>query len=169
MALLSLLPRVTLIYALTLSAAVTARANEPLGVWVNPKNTVAVRIFQCKDRFCGRIIWLKKPLNKAGQPKRDRYNPDEAQRNHPLCGLKILRGFKPAGDNRWDSGTIYNPSDGAVYHSVMRLKPNDTLEIRGYVGLPLFGKSITWKHPDIPRAVCGLKREALGSEKSSPS
>lgn len=167
MALLFFFQRAVLICVLTLGAAVAAEASRPLGVWTNPKQTVAVRIFQCQDYLCGRIIWLKKPLDKAGKPKRDHHNPDESQRNRPLCGLKILRHFKPAGDNRWDSGIIYNPSDGSVYRSVMRLKSDGTLEVRGYVGLPLFGKSITWKRADISRTACGMEGDFGGGEEST--
>lgn len=169
MALLSLVQRIVFIYVLTLGSAAATGTDEPLGVWVDPRKTVAVRIFQCKDYLCGRIIWLEKPLNKAGKLKRDHHNPNEARRDRPLCGLEILHGFKSAGDNRWDSGTIYNPSDGAIYHSMMRLKSNDTLEVRGYVGLPLFGKSIIWNRADIATTACEVEGDGFSHEKNSQS
>ena len=38
-------------------------------------------------------------------------------------------------------GTIYDPRDGKTCKCKMTLKKDGTLEVRGYVGLSLFGKT----------------------------
>ena len=89
---------------------------------------------------------MEKPVNEAGNPHTDRNNPDTALQDRPIMGLPILTGFDP-GDaaNVWDDGQIYNPEDGETYNSVMSLKDGgDKLEVRGYVGLPIFGQSQVW-------------------------
>lgn len=125
------------------------------GVWINPKESVAVEIEPCAGRLCGRIVWLKKPRNADGELKRDRDNPDPERRDALLCGLRILGGFKPDGEGRWRDGWIYNADDGETYQARLRLKGGDRLEVRGYVMLPLFGRSQTWRRVEEPLGGCG--------------
>lgn len=118
------------------------------GLWIeNGKQKVAVWIENCEDQLCGRIFWLKKPFYADGKPKLDSHNPDEALRNTPRCGLKILDGFSPAKNNTWNGGKIYNPSDGRTYSSTIHLAEDGTLKVRGYIGIPLFGKTTKWQRP----------------------
>jgi uncharacterized protein (DUF2147 family) len=105
--------------------------------------------------LCGRIYWQKKPLSADGQPKRDRHNPDAALRERPLCGLRILTGFRHTKDGAWSAGHIYNPNDGRTYSSTLQLEPDGSLRIRGYVGLSLFGKTVEWVRPQEVLARCG--------------
>jgi len=127
-------------------------ANEDIhGLWidhtVSEKQKVAVWIDDCGDRLCGRIYWLKKPLSASGEPKRDQHNPDAALRDRPLCGLTILSGFAPPVGHGSSAGQIYNPSDGGHYSSTLTLTKDGTLSIRGYVGIPLLGKTVEWVRP----------------------
>lgn len=116
---------------------------DPTGVWLMEKNEVAIRVYECDDGLCGRIVWLEKPLDKQGQPKRDKRNPDAGARDRPLCGVQVLTGLRPAGGDRWEGGTIYNPEDGKTYTASIRLADPDTLKVRGYVGISLLGKTRT--------------------------
>ena len=102
------------------------------GVWMLDSGKVTVRIMPCGASLCGAIVGLAKPLTKDGQPKVDRKNPNEALRNRPLMGLKILANMKPAGENRW-SGTIYNADDGRTYSSYMNLSGSN-MKVKGCVG-----------------------------------
>jgi len=128
------------------------------GLWVDhrevDKRKVAVWIEECDGLLCGRIHWQKKPLSSDGQPKRDRHNPDAALRDRPLCGLKILSGFRRANEGTWSAGSIYNPSDGRTYSSTISLEPDGSMRVRGYVGLSLFGKTVEWVRPQENLARC---------------
>ena len=55
----------------------------------------------------------------------------------------ILKGlvFK---DGKWDDGRIYDPISGRAYDVSVTLNGAD-LALRGYVGIPLFGKTTIWK------------------------
>ena len=101
----------------------------------------------CGSKVCGSLYWLKKPVSANGLPKRDKHNPNEALRDRPLCGLQILTGFQSANDALWQDGEIYNPDDGLTFSSTMKLSPEGTLKIRGYVGISLFGKTLEWVRP----------------------
>ena len=102
------------------------------GVWKLESGKVTVRITPCGPNLCGTIVGLAKPLNKKGQPKLDKKNPNEALRSRPVIGLIILANMKPAGENRW-KGTIYNADDGRTYASYMKLSGDD-MKVKGCVG-----------------------------------
>ena len=149
---------------LALAAPVSAEMervgrNDVRGLWVDhrdgDKRKVAVWIEDCDGLLCGRIYWLKKPLSAGGQPKRDQHNPDAALRDRPLCGLRILTGFRRTGDGTWTAGHIYNPNDGRTFSSTMNLESDGALRIRGYVGVSLFGKTVEWVRPQETLGRCG--------------
>jgi len=141
-----------------ISAPDAAGTDAIRGPWIDhrevEKQKVAVWIEDCDDLLCGRIYWLKKPLS-AGQPKRDRNNPDAALRDRPLCGLVILSGFRRAKDGSWGAGHIYNPSDGRTYSGTITLETDGSLRIRGYVGISLFGRTAEWVRPQGNLEHCG--------------
>ncbi|MGJ3242459.1 MAG: DUF2147 domain-containing protein [Opitutales bacterium] len=64
----------------------------------------------------------------------------------PLQGLRILWNLEPLeGDSqRWKGGWLLDPRSGNLYRCQVNLDTPDRLELRGYVGLPLFGKTRTW-------------------------
>ena len=81
-------------------------------------------------------------------PRFDDLNPDPALRARSLLGITILQGFTYAGDGVWKGGTIYDPNSGNTYKSTMTLVDRDTLKVRGYIGVSLFGRSDTWTRDD---------------------
>lgn len=132
--------------ALALLAAQPASAQEEvLGKWYNAEKTSQIQVYQSGDKFYGSIAWLKEPNDDAtGQPRLDKFNPSESLRDKPILGLVILRGFKADGDKFWSGGTIYDPRDGKTYSCNMTLTEPDKLDIRGYVGISLFGRTTSW-------------------------
>ena len=145
--------------ALAASAAVPAPSgtDDIRGLWVDhrdgDKRKVAVWIEDCDGLLCGRIYWLKKPLS-GGVPKRDQHNPDAALADRPLCGLRILSGFRQAKEASWTAGQIYNPNDGRTFSSTIELEQDGSLRIRGFVGVALFGKTVEWVRPPEPLPRC---------------
>ena len=125
-----------------------AAAADVPGTWATAEEKSRIEIVACADaqeKLCGSIVWLKEPYDDAGQPKTDRNNPDPALRSRPIIGLPLLSGFaKAAEPGVWEDGRIYNPEDGDTYSCTMTLLDDGRLEVRGYVGLPLFGKSQIW-------------------------
>ena len=134
-----------------LSPAYAASADDVLGSWLTQKGNSKVTIFKCgkaKDKFCGRITWLKEPNyaagdKDAGKPKVDRENPDASKRSRPIMGMNLVWGFKFDGD-KWVDGKIYNPEDGKTYSCFMELVAPNKLKVRGYVGVSLLGKTVHW-------------------------
>ncbi|HUO85841.1 MAG TPA: DUF2147 domain-containing protein [Thermoanaerobaculia bacterium] len=138
-------------------AATPSGADAVLGTWRTEAGEqggrARVEISRQGGRFVGTIVALEEPNfpadhERAGQPKVDLENPDPAKRERPIAGLRILSGFTWAGDAEWTGGTIYDPANGKTYKARMRLADRDTLDVRGYVGVPLFGRTTTWKRVD---------------------
>lgn len=136
-------------------ASESAAARPEIGVWVDHSGDGAVEVYICEDnpnRLCGRIVWLRDPLNAEGVTKHDRYNPNAELQGRPICGLPILWGLGLMQDGTFDGGQIYDPKTGKTYSSALKLDANK-LVVTGYLGVKMLGKSFTWtKAPaDLPR------------------
>ena len=111
--------------------------------WYNQEKTGKIKIYKATDgKFYGKIVWLKIP-DENGKPKVDKNNPDEKRRNDPRLGLVVLKGLKKDGDNVYDDGTVYDPENGKTYSCKITYK-GDYLDVRGYIGFSLIGRTATW-------------------------
>ncbi|RYE22619.1 MAG: DUF2147 domain-containing protein [Sphingobacteriales bacterium] len=124
-----------------------AQADPIEGRWFNEEKSAKVHIYKAKDnKFYGKVEWLKVP-NRDGKPKIDGRNPDASKRNQPIVGLVILKNFKKSGDNTYEDGTVYDPKNGKNYSCKMT-RDGNKLEVRGYVGISMIGRSTTWIKAD---------------------
>jgi uncharacterized protein (DUF2147 family) len=139
---------------LMLPAAARADGQSVLGLWLVQEKSGIVEIHPCGAALCGRLAWLRQPLRADGLIKRDDRNPDPALRARTICGMDMLTGFKPAGPDEWDGGRAYDPNDGSTYHAEMRVEPDGTLRLRGYIGIPLLGKSQIWTRAPADTPLC---------------
>ena len=115
------------------------------GVWYNGEKTSKIEIYETKGGdFAGKIIWLKEPNNEAGKAKTDSKNPDEKLQNRPLLNLVILTGLSNDGKTKYKSGKIYDPKSGKTYSAKAELLNNNTLALRGFIGISLAGRTDTW-------------------------
>ena len=122
------------------------------GIWIDHTGDGAVEIALCGDRLCGRIVWLKEPVDKAGRPLTDGNNPEPGKRRRAICGLPIIGDLRRMG-GVWDAGWIYDPKDGKSYDLEIRTRPGDRLQVTGYIGTKFLSETFTWT-----RAPAGLKR-----------
>ncbi len=129
--------------SITARAQVAGGADAILGEWLTADGKAKVLIYQCEKLYCGKIVWLKEPV-KNGKEAVDDKNPDEKLRAQPVLGLVIVRGFEFDGDNEWTGGKVYDPESGNTYSGKMALLEDGTLKLRGYVLIPLFGRSEVW-------------------------
>lgn len=133
----------TLVMLLFLSSAAWAQSLSPIGIWTNEEGKAKFEIYKCGDKLCGKIVSLKEPL-RNGKPKLDENNPDKKLRTKPLIGLPFMKGFEYDGDNKWDEGTIYDPESGKTYSCYMKMVSKDKMEVKGYIGISLIGRTQHW-------------------------
>lgn len=96
-----------------------------------------------------RATILGSARNEPDRATTDVHNPDPALRDRPLVGLEIFSGFNYDGDGAWSGGFIYDPNSGNTYRCKITLLDPDTLKVRGFIGVALFGRTETWKRqPD---------------------
>lgn len=127
-----------------------------LGLWATAPGTengqAHVEIVRNGDVYSGRIVWLEKPTypaddpgGMAGQARVDRNNPDAALRAKPIIGLTIVWDMVwDGGSGEWRKGRVYDPDNGKTYKAYLRLAPDGTLKLRGYIGISLLGRTSVW-------------------------
>jgi uncharacterized protein (DUF2147 family) len=138
----------TLIAHLLLAAAGAAWAQAtPAGLWKTiDDDTKAekslVRITDAGGIYTGKVekILTDKPDAKCTECT-------DARKDQPIQGMVILRDIKQDASDKalWVGGDILDPANGKIYK--VRVKPVDAgkkLEVRGYIGTPMLGRTQTW-------------------------
>ena len=65
------------------------------------------------------------------------------KKNQPIIGLVIIENLKSDKDD-YTGGTILDPESGETYKCIVKLINNNKLKVRGYIGVPLFGRTQYW-------------------------
>jgi uncharacterized protein (DUF2147 family) len=143
-----------IIFTSVVMAAASVSATESsdiIGTWNTEDYDAKIEIYKCGIKYCGKIVWLAQPTYPQdskegipGTPVLDDYNPDPHLKKTPLLGLRILTDFEAAGNNTWDGGRIYDPDSGKSYGGKMHLLSANQLELRGFLGISLFGSTSIW-------------------------
>jgi uncharacterized protein (DUF2147 family) len=130
---------ITLLAAATLPAGAAPDAPAPDGIWVTESGNLEVQLAPCGPALCGTVV--KVLANRSMSGPGAEMVPADAR---PALGMTLLSDFKPSGEGEW-KGQIYNRENGKTYSAVMTHPVPDQLVIRGYVGLPMFGKTQVWQ------------------------
>ena len=126
--------------------AVAADLSSPAGLWRTVDDKTGrersdVRIYELDGKFYGRverILDSKEAVQKCAKCTDDR-------RDQPVLGMVIMRGLARDGD-QWSGGRIVDPETGDTYRCKMHLVDGgQKLELRGYLMMPMLGRSQTWK------------------------
>lgn len=123
-------------------------ADSILGYYLTQDGDSQVNIFKgTNGKYYGKIIWLKNPYEDDGRIKLDDENPDKKLQARTIMGLQLLSAFDyDADDKEWEDGTIYDPKSGNTYKCYMWFdeKNSNILNVKGYIGFSLIGRSVTW-------------------------
>ena len=142
---------VLVLAATGLTMAQSVEGDLILGVWESGSGKARVKIDKLGEKYFGKIVWLREPNNEEGKPKVDKNNPDEKLRNTPLLGYRMLKDFVYTGEKNWEDGTIYDPENGSTYSCEITMTDENTLDVRGFIGLSVFGRTDVWKRVQIKK------------------
>lgn len=134
------------------AGAQSAEGDLLVGVWEPSHGKARVKVEKIADKYFGKIVWLREPNDpNTGLSKVDRNNPDESMRQVPLKGYRLLKDFTYSGKKEWGNGTIYDPENGNTYSCVIKARDENTLDIRGYVGVKTFGRTDVWQRVTVKK------------------
>jgi len=128
----------------TLSSLTQKEILTPVGTWTNADKKAKFEIYECGAKLCGKIAWIKDPNQEDGKPKLDINNPDASLKNRPIMGMEFMKNFKQNEKDKWDNGTIYDPQSGKTYSCYIKIIDKNKIEVKGYIGLSLIGRSQIW-------------------------
>ncbi len=130
--------RAVLLTGLALCTAGAAHAADPravLGNWWTQDRDGIIQIYTCPTGLCGKVAGV---VN---------FRPDGSApvdlHGRSRCRLQIIPDGKVDEDGVWN-GHITNPDDGKTYTITLRVDADGRLRMRGYIGLPLFGRTVFW-------------------------
>ncbi|MBD3321421.1 MAG: DUF2147 domain-containing protein [Chitinivibrionales bacterium] len=132
------------LFLLSLASVLLAENPDAItGKWINEEKDAVIEIYKNNTTYSGKIIWAEEQAEK-NKTVTDKNNPEPSLRSRPIVGLVILKNFTYDGTNTWKGGTIYDPNNGKTYQCTISLAGNGNLHIRGYFGMPVFGRTTTW-------------------------
>jgi uncharacterized protein (DUF2147 family) len=123
-------------------SSLAADAPSPVGRWKNEDGTF--EIFESEGKLSGKIFSISEPRTPEGKEKTDIHNPDPSKRERPIIGLVFMSGFTRKSDTRWENGIVYDPKSGNTYSCVMELQGPEKIKLRGFIGIPLIGRTQVW-------------------------
>lgn len=132
--------------ALSVACASTMAQMTPLGLWqtisdTDGKATSEVRISATP---AGLIGVVEKALTTSAEPNCDKCTDD--RKGKAKVGMQIIRAAQQSeGKAVWEGGNILDPNNGTVYKLKMTpIEGGKKLEVRGFVGFALLGRTQTW-------------------------
>jgi uncharacterized protein (DUF2147 family) len=144
---MSPLTRLAAIILVALPPAAVSEMASIEGRWLSGDGDGWVEITLVGDKLIGKIVGSPND-GPNDAPRYDDLNPDPALRARPLKGLTVMSGFRYNIDGRWVDGRIYDPNSGNTYKGIIQHVDANTLKLRGYVGISLFGRTEIWVRDD---------------------
>ncbi len=133
---------VALLVLTFLSAPAVSDEDQIVGTWLSGDGDGWIEITLHAEGISGRIAGS--PNDNPERSRIDDKNLDPALRDRELFGLNLFSGFHFDGDDRWIGGRIYDPNSGKSYRCIITVIDDDTLKMRGYIGVPLIGRTEIW-------------------------
>jgi uncharacterized protein (DUF2147 family) len=133
------------------ATAASAQENSPVGVWKtiddnSGKPRSLVRITETNGELRGKIEKLFLEPSENQNPLCEKCEGN--LKDQPIVGMTILTGLKKDGDE-YNGGKVLDPGNGKVYNSKLSLADGGKkLNMRGYIGMPMLGRTQTWIRVD---------------------
>lgn len=132
-----------------LFVSLTMNAQTVLGKWNNRdektgKIDSTVEIYESNGKLFGKIVDIKDPKLKDSLCTLCK----GSKKNKPVLGLHVLYHLEKKG-NKWVGGYGLDPRTGYYFNVYIKLVKANKLKVRGYAGVPIFGKSVYWDKEEL--------------------
>ncbi|RYF05425.1 MAG: DUF2147 domain-containing protein [Oxalobacteraceae bacterium] len=137
----------SLLAAIAATPLAMAQDGSPVGLWktiddASGKPSALIRITEQQGELQGKIEKLFRAPNEDQNPKCVQCT--DVRKDQPIVGMTIVSGLKKTGDD-YTGGEILDPKNGKVYKSKLTVREGGKkVEVRGFVGMPMFGRSQVW-------------------------
>ena len=129
--------------------AAAAQATSPAGLWrtiddSSKKDKSLVRIVEASGVYTGKVETIVDPDSPKDAVCKD---CSDERKDKPVVGMTIIRNVKASADDKnvFEGGDILDPNNGKVYRVKLKLIDNGSkLDVRGYIGTPMLGRTQTW-------------------------
>ena len=133
-----------IVFFLLVLGSIQSYSQTVIGKWktVDDKTNEAksiVEVYENNGKIFGKII----EIFDAAKRHRKCDKCSGAENNKPVLGLVIIKGLEK-DDAEYNGGKILDPETGNLYKCIIKLIGRDKLEVRGYMGFALIGRSQTW-------------------------
>lgn len=98
-----------------------------------------VEISEKDGKIYGKVIEILNPAKRNAKCQ----DCKGADKDKPILGLTIIKGLSKDG-KEWSGGQILDPNNGKLYKCTVTLDGKDKLNVRGYIGISLLGRTQTW-------------------------
>lgn len=130
-------------FALAMLISVSMTAQSPVGLWktIDDESGEAkshVEIYENDGKLFGKVVKL---LPKATT---DVCGPCPGERaGKSLIDMDILWDLETYKDY-WSYGHIIDPANGKIYKASLWIEDENTLKLRGYIGISALGRNQNW-------------------------
>jgi len=128
-------------------AATNSYAQNILGQWktiddVSGKARSVVEITESDGKYYGKVIEMFLTPEEGTDPVCEFCKGNK--KNKPIMGMEIIWGMKPNGPTKLKGGKIMDPENGKTYGCKIELVSENELNVRGFLGISLLGRTQTW-------------------------
>jgi uncharacterized protein (DUF2147 family) len=121
-----------------------------IGEWWTEGRVGRIRFVRHVDgTYRGITSWRAANAPADDSPRTDLHNHNPRLRGRSTLGIVLIWNLT-YDDGSYVDGYVYNPRDGDTYRFKAQLLDENTLKIRGYMGIPLLGESQIWKRYVLP-------------------
>lgn len=123
----------------------TSQPDPVIGQWISVDDTTGkekseITLYVEDGKLYGRIDALLLPEDQGKLCVECK----GSEKGKPIVGLVIVQGLEKEGGT-WTDGTILDPANGKRYSCNISMNDDGTLDVRGYLGFSLLGRTQVWK------------------------
>jgi uncharacterized protein (DUF2147 family) len=130
------------------SSCVSAQNADPaLGVWktIDEKTNQPSSLIRLEEKNGELIGVVLELIPTPGEALVTHCNLCKDERKgKPIVGMTIVKGLKKVKQGSWSDGEILDPEEGEIYKAKIAIDDDKNLRVRGYIGIPLLGRTQIW-------------------------